>query len=479
MQLIKSENYNENYLSKVVNIESFEKHPDPEVTRLKVAHVDGFKVIVGINEIPGKFIYFPTSSCINPQLLSFANLYRDYNKNNDGDPNNTGLFEDNGRVKAVKLRGLVSEGFLLPLTTFVNFIVDSTNIDFTSDDCEIGTEFDAVEHNGKSFWISKKFVVVKEKNTNKINTQKRYIKSQKGLKRFNKVIDTQFRFHYETARLERVPEAIKPNDLISITSKWDGTSAIFAYVLCKQPLNWKQKIAKWLTGEEFNKYDYIYASRRVIKNKNINENVGNGFYGSNEVYEEAFKVVKPYLIKGMTIYAELVGYNPSGSHIQKRGDVMDYGCVPPVFTENNEGKLVSVEPYTYGKHFKIAIYRITLTNVDGVVYEFSAHEVQQWCKKNELTPVIEYYYGVAKDLYPELDANSDTWSTDFLEKLSNDKKFYMEMNSPECKNKVPHEGIVIRNENTQSHAVKVKCFAHFNLEQKAQDDGEEDMEDNA
>ena len=44
---------------------------------------------------------------------------------------------------------------------------------------------------------------------------------------------------------------------------------ISAYVLCKQDLNWKQKIAKWLTGEEFNKYDYLYASRTVIKNQDV------------------------------------------------------------------------------------------------------------------------------------------------------------------------------------------------------------------
>ena len=35
-----------------------------------------------------------------------------------------------------------------------------------------------------------------------------------------------------------------------------NTSGIFSYVLCKQQLNWKQKIAKYLTGYEFNEYDY-------------------------------------------------------------------------------------------------------------------------------------------------------------------------------------------------------------------------------
>ena len=62
----------------------------------------------------------------------------------------------------------------------------------------------------------------------------------------------------------------------------------------------------------------------------------------------------------------------------------------------------SGEEYTYGKHYKIMVYRVTMTNVDGVVHEFSPREVQIWCKQHNLTPVVEYYYGKAMDLYPEL-----------------------------------------------------------------------------
>ena len=161
MKLSTSKCSNVNYLAKVVQIDNFTNHIDPEVTRLKVAHVDGYNIIVGVDEQPGKFVYFPTSCCINPQLLSFANLYRNYEKNENPAPEKKGLFEDNGRVKAVKLRGQVSEGFLLPLQTMLNFIVSSTNIDFTEDECPVGTEFDEIEHDGKSFWINKKYVVGK------------------------------------------------------------------------------------------------------------------------------------------------------------------------------------------------------------------------------------------------------------------------------------------------------------------------------
>lgn len=239
-------------------------------------------------------------------------------------------------------------------------------------------EFDIVEHEGKEFWINKKYIPKRQQGQGR-TPRNNQTKKVKGI---SKVIDEQFRFHYDTTLIKKCPNVIHPNDLISITEKIHGTSGISAYVLCKQDLDWKQKIAKWLTGEEFNKYDYLYASRTVIKNQFYNKNVTPGFYGC-DVWAEADKIVKPCLSKGMTAYYEIVGFLPNGGYIQKN---YDYGCMPP-----KEG-----EAYTPEKHFKVRIYRVTITNVDGVVHEFSAREVQQWCAKVGLTPVEEWYYGTPK-----------------------------------------------------------------------------------
>lgn len=100
--------------------------------------------------------------------------------------------------------------------------------------------------------------------------------------------------------------------------------------------------------------------------------------------------------------------------------------------------------------------------------------MQQYCKSVGLTPVTEYYYGYAKDLYPELDSKDRDWAKKFLDKLSNDKRFYMECKSPSCVNKVPHEGIVIKKEDMIGHAWKLKCFKFVD---KAQSDPEMDKED--
>ena len=267
-----------------------------------------------------------------------------------------------------------------------------------------------------------------------------------------------------TVLIKKCPYVITPNDLISITEKIHGTSGISAYVLCKQPLNWKQKIAKWLTGEEFNTYDYLYSSRTVIKNKYYNKSVSGGFYGV-DVWKYADDVIRPHLRKGMTLYYEIVGFLPNGGYIQKN---YDYGCVAP-----KEG-----EKYEHEKHFKVRIYRITITNVVGQVHEFSAREVQQYCEAIGLTPVTEYYYGYARDLYPEI-PEGNNWSDTFISMLSNDKDFFMEENSPTCDNNVPHEGVVIKLENMKSEAFKLKCFKFLDKEGKDLDKGEINIEDNA
>lgn len=453
MKLAIGKKANVNYLAKIVRIENFKPHTDPEVTKLKCCVIDGFNIICGIDSEPGLYVYFPTACCLNPDFLKYANLYRHTELN--ADPEKSGMFEDNGRVKAIRLRGELSEGFILPVVILENYILSVTNVDLI---CEEGTEFDIVEHDGKTFWINKKYIP-KNTHTQGQGSSTKQAKQPKGL---DKIIEDQFRFHYDTTLIKKCPHVIHPKAILSITEKVHGTSGISAYVLCKQPLNWKQKIAKWLTGEEFNKYDYLYSSRTVVKNKYYNKKANDGFYGV-DVWKYADDIIRPYLQKGMTIYYEIVGFLPNGGYIQKE---YDYGCIPP-----KEG-----EKYTLGKHFDIYVYRVTLTNVAGQVHEFSAKEVQQWCATVGLQSVREWYYGYAKDLYPELSVE-EHWNENFLQKLANDTQFYMELNSPSCSNKVPHEGIVIKMENMKSEAFKLKCFKFLDKEGKALDKGETNIED--
>lgn len=171
------------------------------------------------------------------------------------------------------------------------------------------------------------------------------------------------------------------------------------------------------------------------------------------------------LIQSNKIDYEILGFLPNGGYIQKG---FDYGCTPP---RDNE-------TYTPEKHFKIRVYRVTETNVDGKVLEYTTHQVQQWCQRVGLIPVEECFYGKAKDLYPDIDT-AQHWNENFIERLANDKNFFMEQDSPHCKNKVPHEGLVIKIEDGLSRAFKLKCFRFLNKEQELLDKGEGNIEDEA
>lgn len=327
--------------------------------------------------------------------------------------------EDNCRVKIIKLQGYPSEGFITPITYLYNWL---TLI-------------------GKNNEVVHKVTPGQPKEGGKV---------RKKLNRVKKVIDTQFRFH--------------PNDIISITAKVHGTSGISAYVLCERPKKWYEKVFEFLTRKEIDdtRYDYLWSSRSVVKNPYYNETTGGGFYGV-DVWKYADDVVRPHLQKGMTAYYEIVGFLPNGGAIQKLGGkAFDYGFEPP------KGE------YKYGENFGVQIYRLTYTNPDGRVYEFSARQVQQWCVKEGLKPVEEYYYGYAKDLYPDLSV-SEHWNENFLQRLASDKNFFMECESPTCNNKVPHEGIVIKIENSLSEAYKLKCIKFLEGESKSLDKGEVDI----
>ncbi len=144
MKLSKSKNSNTNYLAKIVSITTF--HPLIGADRLKCCTIDGYNIITGIDSQPGLYVYFPTSCCINPDFLRYSNLYRHKELNND--PEQSGMFEDNGRVKAIKLKGELSEGFILPIVQFQNYILSVTNKDI---EVEEGIEFS----NEERFYMEK------------------------------------------------------------------------------------------------------------------------------------------------------------------------------------------------------------------------------------------------------------------------------------------------------------------------------------
>lgn len=261
-----------------------------------------------------------------------------------------------------------------------------------------------------------------------------------------------------TSQLYRNLHKINPDSLISITYKLHGTSGITSKILVNRELKWYEKaLIKLGVKIQTQEYSLITASRTVIKSETSNP----GFYGE-DVWKIASKHLEEFIVNGMTLYYEICGYTPSGAYIQKD---YDYGCVS-----------CGHESYKEGLHYKIFIYRITQTNNEGKVFEFSAKQVQDWCKEKGLKAVPELYYGYAYlAVMPELynEYNDEEWRIHWLEEI---KKKYNEKICYICTTKVPEEGCVVRIEKNELEVYKCKSVAFLERETKQLDKGESDIE---
>ena len=118
------------------------------------------------------------------------------------------------------------------------------------------------------------------------------------------------------------------------------------------------------------------------------------------------------------------------------------------------------------KLFDIIVYRITMTNVDGKVHEYSAKQVKDWCLANGLHPVNELYYGLAKDLF-NLDLEQHQ-NENFIDKL---RETYLEGDLVLCNNRVLEEGIVLRREVSNIDVYKLKSNRFLQKETQELDKG--------
>lgn len=415
-------------------------------------------------------IYFPLETQLSENYLKYNNLYRKPELNLDS--TQKGYFEENGRIRCVKFRGHKSEGLFMPLES-LSFLRDST-ASFSKDiptfdiggtneyyigitPLTVGDTFDELE----GVEICRKYIP-KHTHTPGLPGSKK----NKSLKKFkSKLIENQFRFHQDTTMLYKNVHRINPNDIISISYKLHGTSGISSKILCKKKLKWYEKLLSKIGVNIIEtQYDYVYSSRKVIKNEELNPNQQH-FY-EVDIWGIAHNLLKEFLQDGMTFYYEIVGYLSNGGIIQKD---YDYGYSNPM--------LDSISEYKVNKHFGIYIYRITYTNISGKVFEFSFKQIQDFCKQYGLNSVPLLYYGYASEFYPELPidySELDQWRGNFLICI---KEEYNEKDCFMCHNKVPEEGCVVRIEKNDFEAFKQKSNRFYERETKLLDKNEINIED--
>lgn len=396
----------------------------------------------------------------------FKELKSEIEANTEYVRSRVGFFNKTGRVRSIRLGGVASKGYLFTLEELAKYNPKVKDINLEE---YLGQDFDTVD--GELF-VKAYVPFVPEKRTKTSNAEKR----NKKIVRFDRMIEGEFSFNYDSLLLPKNIHKIKPTDSVAITVKIHGTSFVCGKVHVKTPIKlpfMRRMCNKFidLTGlfKKYRTIDYkveygnVTSSRNVIKNKYINKDVTDGYY-SVDVWSEYGELIYPYLSEGMTLYGEIFGYlTNSTKMIQKQ---YDYGC------EVGTNKLMP--------------YRITTSLPDGGKYEWNVEEVKEWTEKlikehpeiaDRIHVIDLLYHGTLADLYPTLSL-TEHWNENVLEELRNDKKhFGMEKDEPLCENKVVREGLCIRIDDDETNEnFKLKCQKFYDREKKLMDEGEVDIE---
>ena len=460
MKLKITEGADPNYLATVVKVPTIKEHPNAD--KLEIVDVFGNSIIIGKGSYTeGELVvYFPIESAISLKFLSWANLRDSAEMNADG--KTKGFFGKHGRVKAISLRSIPSQGFLFKVSELVKYYEIDENtfnlgdtFDTVGDDILVkkyvkGNSRGSGEQNVKKSrvpkWLDKTIGIMPRpiRRNAYIFINSWYNRNSEGIK--SQIVDGEFRFHYKTEQLGRNIFVLKPEDFITISSKMHGTSAILSNIVCKKPFNPIRSIGnKFGAKIPSTEYKFVYSSRSVLKNRR------DGKF-TDDVWGIIASELKDKIPEGYTVYGEIVGYTPGRAMVQKN---YDYGI-------------------TRGE-CEFFAYRITYNLSDGKVKELEWHEIEEFCYEHGMRNVKVYYNGLASDLF-DIPLDKD-WHENFLAKL---KDTHLDNVCEQCTTGSINEGIVLRIESSEKKtALKFKSPKFLIQESAARDNNEEDMEEDS
>ena len=407
---------NGNYCATVVEIKNI--IPLENCDNVVGTTIFGFQAIVSKSTKVGDIgVVFPAETQLSDEYCYENSMYRHGDKNkNEGAK---GYIEDNRRVKAVKFRGHSSSCLFVSLESF-NFTKIDTSL------LSVGDEFDAL--NG--FEICKKYEVAFRISN----------KGAKALeKKFSRVEPKHIPEHFETSQFYKWGFEIPEEEEVIVTQKLHGTSIRVGHTLAKRKLNFFEKILVKCGVQILpHTYDYIFGSRKVIKDSN--NPYQNHFY-EVDIWTQEGKKIQGLLPENYIVYGEIVGYTTEGSEIQK-----DY--------------TYSIEKGTC----QLYIYRISIVNSQGHVTDLTWKQIKDFTNSVGLRHVPELFVGKKKDLKIE----------DFSDKR------YFESGYKNClylgKNELVDEGVCIRVDGITPKIYKAKSPLFFEHETKILDAGVEDLE---
>ena len=447
--------------------------PHPNADRMKLADCFGNTVCVGLDAAEGEIIiYFPVDGQLSVEFCAQHDLVR--RKDENGNPAGGYLDPDKRNIKAIKLRGEKSDGLVMPPSCLAY-----TGINL--DELNIGDQITTV--NGHE--ICQKYIP-------RSSTRHGHYSSGNKTRKHKVPTAPLFAEHADTEQLAYNLGAFKPGDEIEITLKMHGTSQRTGYLPTLQ--GYKRTLWDKITRKEGTPiYDWgdISGTRRVVL-----DSYDGGFYGSNAFREQHAKVFEGKLMKGETVYAEIVGFTDTGAPImstannKKMNDkefikqygeetVFSYGCEPHpktlVVADPNADEVTGIR-IPLKPQSDIYVYRMTMTNEDGFVVEYTPDFMRYRCEQMGVKTVPVLWKGTipkhtGDPAAIELGLNAGDWVKEKAEQ-------YYDGPDPIGKTHV-REGVVVRIINRPKFcAYKHKNFAFKVLEGLIKDTAEApDMEE--
>lgn len=433
------------YNAYVTTIKNVRKHPNAD--RLQLGECFGNTVCVSMEYTDNQLgIYFPTDGQLSIEFATINNLLR----KKDADGNNVGGYMDPDKrnVTSIRLRGEKSDGLFLPLSSLESFGDIST--------LKVGdiiTTFNGHE-------ICTKYIPRRNVRTGHATDGNKTRKKKVP-------IAPLFAEHADTEQLAYNLGAFKSGDQIEITLKMHGTSQRTGYL----PVFKGYKRTLWdkimkREGTPIYDWGYVSGTRRTVL-----ENYDGGYYGSNEFREQHSKFFEGKLHKGEEIYYEVVGFTHTGTPIMATADnkklndkefvkkygkttTFSYGCDCAEQAWREDRGQDHDKPQS-----DIYVYRMTMTNEDGDVVEYSPDFMRYRCEQMGVKTVPVLWKGFVSE--PGNWCGTE-WSTgEFVQMLAEQ---YYDGPDPIGKTHV-REGVVVRIVNRPKFcAYKHKNFAFKCLE---------------
>ena len=357
------------YCGYVTTIKSIRKHSNAD--RLQCIEVFGQNVIVDLSYCEGqKIVFFPTDGQLSEEFANDNNLV----KKKDEEGNNIGGYMDPNKrnITAIKLRGEKSEGLVLPIESLSKY----TNIDKLTD----GEQITIL--NGHE--ICKKYIPNRQSQRNHgyVGNSKHKSKNVKET-----ISYPYFDEHIDTSQLDYNLHAFKEGDIVYITRKLHGTSGRTQHSIevTKKKRHFILKKVFNLTDKETKQFKLVSGTRRTVLKK-----FDGGYYGNDMFRKQWHDFFENKLPKGMCVYYEIVGWVNETTPIMGK-------CNNKLVKDKTFEKMYGKETiFTYGCEPGVCdmyVYRITMTNEDGVVIELPTEETKMWCERLgcKFVPILDKF----------------------------------------------------------------------------------------